>query len=316
MIAPVWIGRFHVTGSRDNRYLHGFPAAYLWVASQTAAADALKSRVTASLAPNGLTVVSSDRLEPILDADALSYELRKLIRDARRNPEAVACGTFQGFEDHAGRRPTLLEVKTERLLLRPWEPRDRAPFAALNADREVMNYLPTILTRAESDNSVDQYLADAHKTGFGFLVAEQKARPSNTFVGMMGLRIMPDVLPKVQQPAIELAFRVARPSSARASPSKAAGPHQPRIRKLPAPRGRRRRRTRQHPRPRPACKARHDSSQGPRIQPPAFPPQHLYARHTLYQITNRSARIRDRTRRPDLLSLIRCSLRYSCSTPS
>ena len=34
------------------------------------------------------------------------------------------------------------EIRTERLLLRRWIPSDRAPFAALNADRRVVEFLP------------------------------------------------------------------------------------------------------------------------------------------------------------------------------
>ena len=33
-------------------------------------------------------------------------------------------------------------LETERLILRRWQPRDRAPFAALNADPEVMDFPP------------------------------------------------------------------------------------------------------------------------------------------------------------------------------
>jgi RimJ/RimL family protein N-acetyltransferase len=40
---------------------------------------------------------------------------------------------------------------TPRLRLRPWRDADLAPFAALNADPEVMAHFPAPLTRAESD---------------------------------------------------------------------------------------------------------------------------------------------------------------------
>jgi hypothetical protein len=39
------------------------------------------------------------------------------------------------------------EIRTERLLMR--RDSDRAPFAALNADPEVMRYFPALLDRAE-----------------------------------------------------------------------------------------------------------------------------------------------------------------------
>ena len=42
-------------------------------------------------------------------------------------------------------------LQTERLILRTWRPEDRAPFAAINSDPEVVRYLPGPLSREESD---------------------------------------------------------------------------------------------------------------------------------------------------------------------
>ena len=44
---------------------------------------------------------------------------------------------------------------TDRLILRRWRDDDRAPFAAMNADPEVMRYFPSIMTRQESDQMID-----------------------------------------------------------------------------------------------------------------------------------------------------------------
>jgi RimJ/RimL family protein N-acetyltransferase len=190
----------------------------------------------------------------------------------------------------------LLEVKTERLHLRPWEPRDRAPFAALNADREVMGFLPKILTRAESDDSVDRYLADGHKTGFGFLVAELKTPQLKAtdrlqsltgapFVGMMGIRVMPDILPRVPQPAVELAFRIARPyqrqglalEGGKALIKLALDNFQfPEVVAVVA--------IANTPGRRLLEKLGMTHRQDFEFHHPAFPTQHLYAKHTLYHI--------------------------------
>ena len=43
------------------------------------------------------------------------------------------------------------ELRTERLLLRRWEPGDRELFSALNGDPRVTEYLPAPLSREESD---------------------------------------------------------------------------------------------------------------------------------------------------------------------
>ena len=43
------------------------------------------------------------------------------------------------------------QLTTERLLLRPWRADDRELFAAINADRAVMEYFPNTLTGSQSD---------------------------------------------------------------------------------------------------------------------------------------------------------------------
>jgi ribosomal-protein-alanine N-acetyltransferase len=47
-------------------------------------------------------------------------------------------------------------MMTERLILRRFCDEDRAPFAALTADPEVMEYFPALLTQAESDALLDR----------------------------------------------------------------------------------------------------------------------------------------------------------------
>lgn len=46
--------------------------------------------------------------------------------------------------------------RTERLLLRQWRDADRRPFAALNADPEVMRYFPSAVEAAVSDAMLDR----------------------------------------------------------------------------------------------------------------------------------------------------------------
>ena len=43
------------------------------------------------------------------------------------------------------------DLATSRLKLRQWRDADLAPFAALNADPEVMRYFPATMTQAQSD---------------------------------------------------------------------------------------------------------------------------------------------------------------------
>ena len=52
----------------------------------------------------------------------------------------------------------VVEVKTERLLLRQWHDDDLTPFALLNSDPVVMEYLPTVLSREESDDLAEKII--------------------------------------------------------------------------------------------------------------------------------------------------------------
>jgi len=85
------------------------------------------------------------------------------------------------------------EIHTERLLMRRWRDSDRAPFAALNADPEVMRYFPAPLDRAESDQSIDRFGQRFDQQGFGLWALE--VLETGEFIGFTGLNPMPDGVP-------------------------------------------------------------------------------------------------------------------------
>jgi RimJ/RimL family protein N-acetyltransferase len=98
---------------------------------------------------------------------------------------------------------------TERLQLRPWRPTDREPFAALNADPEVVRYVRDgrPMTRAESDALLDAIDAHWAQHGFGLWCAAPRADP-DACLGFVGLAV-PSFLPSVM-PAVEVGWRLAR----------------------------------------------------------------------------------------------------------
>ncbi len=100
------------------------------------------------------------------------------------------------------------EIATERLLLRCWRPEDRTPFAALNADPEVMRHFPGLLTRRESDVLADRIEAHMEREGWGLWAMEVRA--SGAFVGFTGLARPGFEAPFM--PAIEIGWRLARPA--------------------------------------------------------------------------------------------------------
>lgn len=76
-------------------------------------------------------------------------------------------------------------IETERLLLRRWLPRDRAAFAAINADPDVMTYFPRCLDRTESDALLGRLQDRWQADGIGFAAAER--RSDGAFAGMIGI---------------------------------------------------------------------------------------------------------------------------------
>jgi RimJ/RimL family protein N-acetyltransferase len=77
------------------------------------------------------------------------------------------------------------EVRTERLLLRGWRPADRAPFAALNADPTVVEFLPGALDRRESDDLAARIEAGWEQHGYGLWAVEVPGVAP--FIGFVGL---------------------------------------------------------------------------------------------------------------------------------
>jgi RimJ/RimL family protein N-acetyltransferase len=100
----------------------------------------------------------------------------------------------------------IAHLSTERLLLRGWMAADRVPFAALNADPEVMEHFPAPMSRAESDAMVDRVMAGLASRGWGLWAVQ--VRKSGEFAGFVGLNPVPDELPIA--PQVEVGWRLAK----------------------------------------------------------------------------------------------------------
>jgi RimJ/RimL family protein N-acetyltransferase len=97
-------------------------------------------------------------------------------------------------------------IRTERLLLRRWSANDRPAFAELNADPQVMEHLPTLLTRAESDAMADRIEGHFAARGFGLWAVEIAG--VLPFAGFIGLSVPPFEAPFT--PCVEIGWRLAR----------------------------------------------------------------------------------------------------------
>lgn len=100
-----------------------------------------------------------------------------------------------------------MRFETERLILRSWEDRDRAPLAAILADPEVRRFYPTTLTPAQTSAQIDFSMEKAKTVGFHFGAAE--LRSTGQFVGMIGIGVIPDdVRAAIRgQPQVEIGWQ-------------------------------------------------------------------------------------------------------------
>ena len=99
------------------------------------------------------------------------------------------------------------ELRTARLVLRPWREEDKEPFAAMNRDPEVMEFFPSVLSRTESDAMVERFATEGVQRGFCPWAVE--VADDATFIGFIGLHDVPDYLSIA--PAVEVGWRLARP---------------------------------------------------------------------------------------------------------
>jgi len=96
-------------------------------------------------------------------------------------------------------------LRTDRLRLRRWAAADLAPFAAMNADPRVTEYLRMALSREESDALVEAIEAHFDRHGFGLFAVEIPGVAP--FAGFVGLAV-----PRIEAhftPCVEIGWRLA-----------------------------------------------------------------------------------------------------------
>jgi RimJ/RimL family protein N-acetyltransferase len=96
------------------------------------------------------------------------------------------------------------EFRTPRLLLRRWRPEDLEPFAALNADPQVMEHFPAPYTPEESQRMAARIEQHFQERGFGLWAVEIVGVAP--FAGFIGLTV-----PRVEThftPCVEIGWRL------------------------------------------------------------------------------------------------------------
>jgi len=99
----------------------------------------------------------------------------------------------------------MTELRTDRLLLRGWRDADLEPWAAMNADPLVREYLGGPLTRAESADAMARFRATLDARGWGWWAVEVVA--TGAFAGFAGLDPIDGGL---RITGVEIGWRLAR----------------------------------------------------------------------------------------------------------
>jgi RimJ/RimL family protein N-acetyltransferase len=84
----------------------------------------------------------------------------------------------------------VIRLETERLILRPWENRDRGPLAQILGDPDVRRFYPSIASPAETSAHIDDAIGKIQTNGFHFQAAELKA--TGALIGLIGIGMIPD----------------------------------------------------------------------------------------------------------------------------
>jgi RimJ/RimL family protein N-acetyltransferase len=98
-----------------------------------------------------------------------------------------------------------VSLRTKRLILRRWMAKDIEPFAAINADPEVMRHFPSTLTLDQTKSFVAAVEAHFENEGFGLWATDLVE--TGEMIGFVGLSI-----PRFEAhftPCVEIGWRLA-----------------------------------------------------------------------------------------------------------
>ncbi len=95
-------------------------------------------------------------------------------------------------------------LKTERLILRQWQPEDLEPYAQLNADPRVREFFPSVLTREESKSQIELLSKELEERGWGLWAVAVQGRPE--CIGFIGIQPVP--FQTAFTPAVEVGWRL------------------------------------------------------------------------------------------------------------
>ncbi|MEP9371765.1 GNAT family N-acetyltransferase [Mesorhizobium sp. KR1-2] len=97
-------------------------------------------------------------------------------------------------------------IRTQRLILRNWEERDRDLFFRINSDETVMEFFPFRRNRSQADARMDEMRAEIAAQGYGWSAVEIAV--TGECIGFVGLHDA-EIEPVVPAGSIEIGWRLA-----------------------------------------------------------------------------------------------------------
>lgn len=85
---------------------------------------------------------------------------------------------------------TVQPIETARLIIRDWQERDRAPYAAFLADPVLRKFFRSVVDATTVSNWIDGYIEELATSGFGWRAVERKS--DGVLIGDAGVGLIDD----------------------------------------------------------------------------------------------------------------------------
>jgi RimJ/RimL family protein N-acetyltransferase len=114
-------------------------------------------------------------------------------------------------------------IETDRLIIRNWEERDRAPYAAFLADPALRKFFRSVVDAATASNWIDGYIDELAQSAFGWRAIERKS--DGALIGDAGVGLIDEASRAVMrgQPLVEAGWTIGREFWGQGYATEAAG---------------------------------------------------------------------------------------------
>lgn len=101
-------------------------------------------------------------------------------------------------------------IETDRLIIRNWQERDRAPYAAFLADPVLRKFFRSVVDAATASNWIDGYIDELARSAFGWRAIERKS--DGALIGDAGVGLVDEASRAVMRgaPRVEAGWTIGR----------------------------------------------------------------------------------------------------------